>query len=50
MGNVSLCHLKTDPAGNSKREMELTWKMVVYFEYVYIFQKILAKKENHLKY
>lgn len=30
--------------------MQLTWKMVAYFEYVYIFQKKLAKKENHLKY
>lgn len=50
MRTVSLCHLKTDPAGNFKKEMQLTWKMVAYFEYAYTFQKKLAKKENHLKY
>ena len=47
---VSLHHLKTDPAGNFKKEMQLTCKMVAYFAYAYIFQKKLAKKENHLKY
>lgn len=50
MRTVFLCHVKTDLSKAITKELQLTWEMVAYIEYVRITLKIVTKMKIKLHY